>query len=257
LTLGATLPAVVSKGTLQEALFVNNLYLPVSLWSIIELITQIRTSIFQDQEVRIGARHDMDQIVKVPALYETNSTFEEYDYIVYDAIQKFNQHQDLMKLFSSVAEYLWDFDTQTIKRGTNFTKWRKNFKETTSIENYIEENKVKIASMIEANKKSYDYSLFHTELKRVLDTIEEEDSSKEESKKIFKKSKKGNNVSNDIQLFINSHFSRNTKFDEWRPRVVSYTFENDLKENLRINIDLINLNDNKMRYDVWVLVPTK
>ncbi len=250
-------PAVISKGTMQEALFLNDKYFPLSYWSVIEIITKARLKVKDNLQIRIGGRHDMDEIVKVPALYEENGTLEPYDYIVYDAIQNFNQHQNLIKLFSSILEHIIDIDTEKVNVGKNFYEWKKNAEiKLTNIEEFIDKNKKEIINEFNKIKTSRDYILFHKDLSRVLIDIEETDKSQERANQLYKNNSK-KCVANDVQLFVNSIFATNATFDGWRPKVVSYVFEMDKRKNLRINIDLVNLNDNQSRYDLWVLIPSQ
>ncbi len=103
-------PAAISNGTILSLLYyVQNesyRYTPLNYWSILEILTRIR----EDPElkdiflrIRIGAREDMDEIIKVPAVYNDDGyRFDTFDFILYSAMQQFNQHHDLSKIYATI-----------------------------------------------------------------------------------------------------------------------------------------------------------
>jgi radical SAM enzyme (TIGR01210 family) len=91
-------PAAVSRGTMLSLLYKEGEYKPLNYWSVLEILTRA----VQDPEtgdiadlLRIGAREDMDDVAKVPAIYadrDGKSRFDQVDFAVYTAIQNFNRH---------------------------------------------------------------------------------------------------------------------------------------------------------------------
>ena len=50
------------------------------------------------------AREDMDDILKVPAAYRKDGRLDQFDFILYDGIQSFNQHRDLLRLYGVIKD---------------------------------------------------------------------------------------------------------------------------------------------------------
>jgi hypothetical protein len=51
------------------------------------------------KNIRIGAREDMDDIIKISAIYNEDGTFHPFDFVLYEVIQKFNQHHSIFMGF--------------------------------------------------------------------------------------------------------------------------------------------------------------
>jgi archaeosine synthase beta-subunit len=97
-------PAAISDGTILSLLYSQNEYTPLNYWAVLEIITFN----FLDSRckgvsnnIRVGAREDMDDVLKVPAIY-TGNQYDQYDFIVYNVIQQFNQDHDLFKLYAII-----------------------------------------------------------------------------------------------------------------------------------------------------------
>ncbi len=103
-------PAAVANGTILSLLYSDPAskfhYAPLNYWSVLEILTRISEEhdlkdIFS--RIRIGAREDMDEIIKVPAIYrESDGRYDQFDFILYDALQRFNQHHSLSRVFSTI-----------------------------------------------------------------------------------------------------------------------------------------------------------
>ncbi len=106
-------PAAIADGTVLSYLHRlsdnANLfrYNPVNYWMILEILTRA----FLDpschpayNEIRIGAREDMDDIIKVPAVYRRDGRFDQFDYVLYDAIQRYNSHRDIFQVYAVIRE---------------------------------------------------------------------------------------------------------------------------------------------------------
>jgi len=103
-------PAAISDGTLLSLLYQSpplprQRYTPLNYWTILEIITRAYitpecSEIFG--QIRIGAREDMDDVIKVPAVYCKDGLFDQFDFILYDAIQQFNRHHNIFKLYAVI-----------------------------------------------------------------------------------------------------------------------------------------------------------
>lgn len=104
-------PAAISNGTILSLLS-NDIsskfyYEPLNYWSILEIITRVEEEhelkdIFK--RLRIGAREDMDEIIKVPAIYRKDGRYDKFDFILYNALQFFNQHHNLARVYSTLKK---------------------------------------------------------------------------------------------------------------------------------------------------------
>lgn len=103
-------PAVVADGTLLSMLYTCQdsrfWYEPLSYWAVLEIIATVACEMRENEfEVRIGAREDMDDVVKAPAVYrEDGEAFHPFDFVIYESVQKFNQHQNWRRLFAVIDE---------------------------------------------------------------------------------------------------------------------------------------------------------
>lgn len=105
-------PAAVSRGTMLSLLYNDGEYQPLNYWSVLEILTRAVTDENLDVSsslLRIGAREDMDDVAKVPAIYierEGRARFDQVDFAVYTAIQDFNRHG-----YTSPSAVVNDLDT--------------------------------------------------------------------------------------------------------------------------------------------------
>lgn len=104
-------PAAVAKGTVLS--YLNELgdsdplhYAPLNYWSVLEVLTRT----YRDEEcsavfphIRVGAREDMDDVLKMPAVYTPDGRYDQFDYVVYSAIQGFNRHRSLSRSYAVLA----------------------------------------------------------------------------------------------------------------------------------------------------------
>nr|VFJ60865.1 MAG: radical SAM enzyme, TIGR01210 family [Candidatus Kentron sp. DK] len=103
-------PAAIVDGTILSLLYAEKsspfYYEPLNYWATLEILARTY-SIPEIRRycgtIRIGAREDMDDIVVVPAVYDEHGKFDPFDYVLYDAIQKYNQHHDVHKLFAVIT----------------------------------------------------------------------------------------------------------------------------------------------------------
>jgi len=102
-------PTAIANGTVLSLLYQKTdpmfHYEPLSYWAVLEILARTAIEIGTDAiEVRIGAREDMDDVVKAPAIYnEDGETFHPFDFVIYESIQKFNQHQDIQRTMSIIS----------------------------------------------------------------------------------------------------------------------------------------------------------
>nr|VFJ50180.1 MAG: radical SAM enzyme, TIGR01210 family [Candidatus Kentron sp. FW] len=102
-------PAAIVNGTLLSLLHQDKdssfHYEPLNYWAVLEILARIaRDSKILGMNIRIGAREDMDEMMTPPAIYkEDGETFHPFDFVVYEAIQKFNQHRSFYRLFAIIG----------------------------------------------------------------------------------------------------------------------------------------------------------
>ncbi len=161
-------PAVVAEGTLLDVLYdeANDIgekrYSPPSYWTIVEIISRMECE-GAGQIIRIGAREDMDVFKAIPAVYYDIGMLSRYDFLIYDAVQKFNQHKNMPRFLSELEPAFSDI---------SFQNWmeKHNIKNPT-----ILHQKKKCKLKIEEIKKGRNYqrkNKFFKELFSTLDKIE-------------------------------------------------------------------------------------
>jgi radical SAM enzyme (TIGR01210 family) len=103
-------PAAIANGTILSLLYLQAdpalHYEPPSYWAVLEILARTaRKSGSEPADVRVGAREDMDDVLKAPAIYNADGeTFHPFDFVVYESIQKFNQHQKLRRAIAIASE---------------------------------------------------------------------------------------------------------------------------------------------------------
>ncbi|KPA13337.1 radical SAM protein [Candidatus Magnetomorum sp. HK-1] len=120
-------PAIISNGTLLSLLWEEDQYMPLNYWMILEILCRI----FFDEEIsdilpkiRIGTRLDMDDSIKIPGIYRTeDGRFDQFDYVVYRAIQKFNQNKDLFELFYLIKTIYKSQKSNMLSHSQSLYKW--------------------------------------------------------------------------------------------------------------------------------------
>lgn len=125
-------PAAVATGTvlsLLHSLPMNNRlhYFPLNYWAVLEIITQA----FLDEEcqhiygdIRIGGREDMDDVLKLPAVYGQDGRYDQFDFVLYDAIQDFNQHHDLFRLYAILKDLYPGGIDGLLSSTSSLSRWR-------------------------------------------------------------------------------------------------------------------------------------
>ena len=125
-------PAAVATGTvlsLLHSLPLNNRlhYFPLNYWAVLEIITRA----FLDEEcqhifsdIRIGGREDMDDVLKLPAVYGQDGRYDQFDFVLYDAIQDFNQHHDLFRLYAILKDLYPDGIDGLLCSTSSLSHWR-------------------------------------------------------------------------------------------------------------------------------------
>jgi len=142
-------PAAISNGTILSLLNSktnsSSYYKPLNYWTILEILTKL----FLDNrykktisKIRIGAREDMDDIIKVPAIYNEDGRYDQFDFILYDSIQQFNHHHDIFKLYAMIENTYKGGLYELINQDNAFNNWiRADYKDNTvSIVDFIKEN---------------------------------------------------------------------------------------------------------------------
>lgn len=136
-------PAAIANGTILSLLYQDNdnkfKYEPLSYWAVLEILARVACEIGTDAiEIRVGSREDMDDILKIPAIYNNDGeTFHPVDFVLYESIQKFNQHQDLCKTLAVILE--------VVKRSSNISLVNNN----SSLMQWYKRNKIAQRSIIQ------------------------------------------------------------------------------------------------------------
>lgn len=172
-------PAAISDGTLLSMLYndKDNIfsYEPLNYWAILEILA--RVALLKDDsiyDIRIGAREDMDDVIMAPAIYQDNGiTFHPFDFVLYESIQKFNQHQNISILFSTIFEVYNQFNTSSITdKNSSMVKWlRKSKIDISGIEKYIQKKNFNFKDKAKNNGLTDSIS-FLTCMYKLLDIIE-------------------------------------------------------------------------------------
>jgi len=174
-------PAVIPDGTILSLLFTDYkddeiYYNPLNLWTVLEILTRA----FEDKKckeifnhIRIGAREDMDDVLKVPATYREDGRYDQFDFILYDAIQEFNRHKSIFKIYAIIKETYPGGIEHLIQFKSSFTYWLnydlKN--ENSSIASFFIENYEEIEQALDSNITRLEAS-FLKDTYRALDRIE-------------------------------------------------------------------------------------
>ena len=94
-------PAVVYEGTILEVLHKEGRYTPPAYWSVVETIARLEKADAADT-LRVGAREDMGDSTAIPANYHQSGMISQFDFIVYDSVQRYNSHRDIVKLLGDI-----------------------------------------------------------------------------------------------------------------------------------------------------------
>jgi len=247
-------PMVVAQGSLLEILHFETdkqkpeWYKTLSYWSVLEIIA--RSYLLRlESNIRIGAREDMEIIEKVPAIYREDGTFNQFDFWVYDAIQRFNADHNILRLFADI-QAVFEGDQEN-----SFQSWRNGTGiETPAISICIDLLQKRIRRY-RNKKKQKDREYFLHELFKALDTIELDNSSYSFAKSLKKSSESKENIKEDIELFINKAIQK-ILGRNYEAEINMFFFERDEREMLRVYFHLFNVSD-KCVHDLWAGIPTK
>ena len=120
-------PVVVADGTLLDVLFEGRTqdgkrrFVPPTYWSIVEIIARLEEA-NASKGARIGVREDMDTFKAIPATYHNTGMLSQYDFIIYDAVQRYNQQHDMAKLLFDIEIALNDKSLDEWKEKTGIDK---------------------------------------------------------------------------------------------------------------------------------------
>ena len=169
-------PTIISGGTLLSYLWERNEYEPLNYWSVLEVLC----AIYYHEEcaailskIRIGTRGDMDDSAKMPAVYGKDGRYDKYDFVIYKAIQSFNQHGDLSRTFSIMAS-VYKLEGTTIDNySESLVCWISKFfpKNDSNIQRYLAENEVSIEE-IQQEKKINEDAMYIHKLFKFLNYVE-------------------------------------------------------------------------------------
>lgn len=116
-------PTVISDGTFQQYLFNRGKFTPPNYFSIAEIIARSYEEKFSDK-IKFGQRDDIDDFQTVAAISDIKNPkmFSPYDYMVYNAVQRFNADQDIFGFCADMSD--------VIENASEFKRWEKeNFKQ--------------------------------------------------------------------------------------------------------------------------------
>ena len=172
-------PAAISNGTilsmLHKAKDTTFYYEPLNYWAVLEILARAYYE-FKDIEfeIRIGAREDMDDVIKAPAVYNKDGeTFHPFDFVIYESIQKFNQHQNYLRLFAVIDEVYQLFNDIPLKNQKSplMKLLKENGIKDSSILRFIDENILSLNKQKKKQKTKNDIEMMKI-IYRVLDILE-------------------------------------------------------------------------------------
>jgi radical SAM enzyme (TIGR01210 family) len=240
-------PVVIADGTLLEVLFEekdefdNRKFVAPSYWSILEIVARL-VKLEGDvyKKVRIGSREDMDVFKDIPATHYKIGMLSRYDFIIYDAVQKYNQHHNISKMLSDIETALKDRSLEDWQNDTEI----KNPVFISLFEKYREK--------IEEHKNTTEYKKrerFLNIIFVILDKIEYSEESQRKAREIW--SKNLNKSKKSIKKYIEDMiliFIPEAKIEISNLEVLDY----DLKL-LRMQI---KINYENQDYAIWIGIPT-
>lgn len=175
-------PAAIVDGTILSMLYFDKdskfNYKPLNYWAVLEILASVYLNPLTKSfisNIRIGAREDMDDILKIPAIYNEDGTFHQFDFVLYEVIQKFNQHHDILRVFEVLSDvYIFLDNASIIDIKSSLSKFYKNFGiENKAIEKFYELESSK--SNINRFEIKQEIAFLKT-LSKVLDIMEGYDS---------------------------------------------------------------------------------
>lgn len=112
-------PAVISDGTFQKYLFDNAKFMPPNYFSIAEIIA----CLYREkslEHIKFGQRDDIDDFQTVAAISDMQNPkmFSPFDFMVYNAVQRFNADQDIWGFCADMS--------MAISNAPEFEKWERD-----------------------------------------------------------------------------------------------------------------------------------
>lgn len=245
-------PAVVAKGTLLDFLYfhgqenINHAYRVMSYWTIIEILCRLR------QEniilpVRVGSRNDMDVIEKVPAVYDKNGMFSKWDFVLYEAVQRFNVHGSVERLLLEIEDALSD---------KSFHDWKQRLGlQVTAIEACCQKYAFEI-EQLKGRTDNRSKKAFFSQVFSALNRIEYEVKGMWFAKILAHRQGRytAEEIKAEVQEFIEGEFQEVTK--DVQIKVVDVYFEVDGTRLMRICLQIRDKKKKDALYDVWIGIPT-
>jgi uncharacterized Fe-S cluster-containing MiaB family protein len=122
-------PAAISDGTLLSLLYsygrgTPSYYAPLNYWTVLEILA--RTALRCPRALRwlrIGAREDMDDVLKMPGVYSEDGRFERDDFMLYHALQQFNRTRDFGRVLATLAGSRAGGCAQLLANGSSLVRW--------------------------------------------------------------------------------------------------------------------------------------
>jgi len=122
-------PAAISDGTMLSLLYAGgptapHYYAPVNYWAVLEILA--RTARRRPRALRwlrIGAREDMDDVLKMPAVYTADGRYDRDDFVLYYALQQFNRTHDLDRVLSTMVGTRPDGRDGLLGNGSSLLRW--------------------------------------------------------------------------------------------------------------------------------------
>lgn len=241
-------PAVVAEGTLLEVLYEEKSekgerkYTPSSYWTIVEIIARMEIEKASNL-IRIGAREDMDMFKAIPATYYNIGMLSRFDFIIYDAVQKFNQNKNIVNLLLELEPAFED---------DSFIEWKRKNGITHPIIMKLYRKYKKNIETLRTDSKYQRRKKFFDKLFSTLDQIEYGEQTQDFARKIGEGD-------------IDENDERSIK------KLISFIIENNL-ENVSVKIDNIDLLQHGLKllrmeltiyerqlsesYSIWIGIPT-
>ncbi|MAG40076.1 hypothetical protein CMI41_03850 [Candidatus Pacearchaeota archaeon] len=111
-------PAVISNGTFQKYLFDQEKYSPPNYFSVAEIVASAYFYNFLTK-IKFGQRDDIDNFQTVAAIpspeKKSEHMFSSFDFMVYNAVQRFNVDQDIWGFCADMSI--------TLRNAPEFGKW--------------------------------------------------------------------------------------------------------------------------------------
>ena len=274
-------PAVIARGTILDVLFSEDpssptYYSPLSYWTVLELLVRVWTD-EQAQpvgpRVRIGAREDMDDVRKMPAIYRKDGKFCQYDYIVYGAIQEFNRHRSIEQVLGTIVlayrhreEDLLDGPTSSFKEWEG--RYLSGEGRTSAVRSFLDANRSTLEQQMRSQMRkpgNRRRRVFRNHLFDVFDSLELHSPGTENIAEAVKQLRRQHvegrvgreGIRREIATLVRQEFSRNREIDDAYVQVMDFAFEEDAHKLLRILLRITDVRtcDPWESHSVWLGIP--